>query len=184
MKRIVAFLAVLCTVICILPFTASAESVDTQRTASLTLQYRFDGEVFPDLEVSTYRVADISENGELSLAGAFAKYPINIQGIQNQSEWRRIATTFAAYIAADRIEATQSQKTDQEGFVCFENLRSGMYLTYSVRTEKENTVTVFETFLTVIPYPKEGKYEYDVTAYPKCEQHTSDPTELFTVQST
>ena len=177
-KKISVILSVLFILFGIFPLSAIAESIDTQRDSSLTLQYRYDEEVFPDLMVHTYRVADISEKGELSLTGQFREYQINIEGIQSQNEWRRIATTLAAYIAADGISATKSMETDKDGFVCFENLQPGMYLTLSVRTEKENTVTVFETFLTVIPYPQGGKYQYDVTAYPKCEQFTNEPAEL------
>jgi len=178
MKKTAAFMAFICISFCLLSFAAWAEPIDTQRSSSLTLQYRYGEEVFPDLTVQTYRVAQVLKNGEYSLTGIFSKYPINIEGIQSQSQWRRIATTFAAYIAADEISATQSQITDQEGFVCFENLQPGMYLTLSVRAEKGSTVTVFETFLTVIPYPEEdGNYLYDVTAYPKCEQFISEPAQ-------
>jgi hypothetical protein len=160
-----------------LPFAASGEVIDPQRKSSLTLQYRYGEELFEGLFIRTYRVAKVSEKGEYRLHGAFAGYPVNIEGITSQTEWKRIATTLGAYVAADSIAETASGKTDKEGFVRFENLLPGMYLTLSVKSEKGNTITTFETFLTVIPYPGEGSYLYDVTAYPKCQQETVKPQE-------
>ena len=176
MKRMTAWIACLCILLFCLPFSVSAEQVDIQKESSLTLQYRYGEEVFPDLSIRTYRVAAVAPNGEMALTGAFVDYPINIDGIEEQSEWQRIATTFAAYILADNIEPTSDGITDAEGYVRFENLLPGMYLTLSVRVEKGSTLTVFETFLTVIPQPVNGAYVYDVTAYPKCEQQTVQPT--------
>ena len=179
MKRAVALLTLLWMIVSLLSLGALAEEVDVNKNASLTLQYRHGEEVFSGLAIQTYRVAQIAPNGEMTLTGAFADYPINIEGIQCQSEWRRIATTLASYIAADGIAYTASGVTDAEGYVHFTNLQPGMYLTLSVRTERERTLTIFETFLTVIPHPMEDdSYLYDVTAYPKCEQKEIVPTEV------
>ena len=179
MKKALSFIVLICMLLAIYPLTVSAEQqIETDKISSLTLQYRHGEEVFPDLMVYTYRVAQISSAGDYILTGDFKQYPINIDGIQSQSEWRRIATTFAAYIAADHLAFTKSQKTNEEGKVCFENLLPGLYLTLSVRAEKDGILTIFETFFTSIPYPGEdGNYLYDVLAYPKCERHQIQPEE-------
>lgn len=160
---------VLIAVLTALPSVAA--SVDTERTAKLTLQYRYDGRYFSGLEIRTYRIADVSSDGKYSLAGDFAEYPVELCDVESQAEWRNIAFTIAAYAVADGITPGFSGVTDNTGTVKYD-VSPGMYLTMSVKyTEEDGGTTVFETFLTAVPYPDgNGNYNYDVVAYPKCSK--------------
>lgn len=174
-KRIVALsLCVLIVFSALVVPSFAVTPVDPARPSSLTLKYARDGRVFEGVEVRTYRIAEVFADGTYALTGAFAKYPVKIYDVTSQSEWRAIASTLAAYAAADGIEPTRIGTTDKNGEVRFENILPGMYLTLSVTVREDNTVTIFETFLTVVPRPDEnGNHNYDVTAVPKSESYTS-----------
>lgn len=156
----------------------TADPVDTAMESSLTLQYKHGGEVFSGLEIQSYRIAEASADGTYSLCGAFENYPVDIYGVESQAEWQNIASTLAVYAVADRITPDCTAVTDDTGTVSFEKILPGMYLTLSVRSESEGEVTVFETFLTAVPHPDGDRYNYDVTAYPKCSSYTPAPVDI------
>lgn len=170
------FILILCLITGNTVFIHAANPIDPQRPSSLTIQYKYSQKTYSDLSVKIYRIAEVFENGTYSLTGIFKSYPVNIYGITSQAEWKKIAVTLAAYIAADDIPATCEGATDNEGKVMFENLSPGMYLTLSVRSQQDGEIIVFEDFLTVLPYPsEEGEHQYDVSVYPKCESYTPAP---------
>ncbi len=163
-----------------LPVSAMASSLDHDKDASLTLVYQHEGVAFEGLEIKTYRVADVGENVYvLKLAGQFADYPVNIEGIQSQAEWNVICDTLESYIWADGLEPTASAITDAEGTVKFQGLKPGMYLTMPVTRLAEEATTEFFGFLTVIPAVQEdGNLNYDVTAYPKSTQYNPNDDDV------
>lgn len=153
--------------------------IDVNRESSLTLKYLYQGEGCTGLAITTYRVADISAEGAFTLSGAFSEYPVRVNGVTSQGEWREIASTLAAYIAADGILPTCTGITDETGTVSFGGILPGLYLTLSVSAEKEDVTVVFETFLTVLPYPDEnGEQNYDVTAVPKWTSYPRTPEDI------
>ena len=173
MKRILAYFLSLLTVFVMLSTSVYCITpIDPARSSSLTLQYAHGGKYYGGLEIKTFRIAEVFPDGTYALTGEFAKYPVKIYEVTSQSEWRAIASTLAAYIHADGIEPTCTNVTDILGTVSFTDILPGMYLTLGVSETEDNVITVFETFLTVVPYPSDdGDHNYDVTAYPKCEEH-------------
>jgi len=181
MKRLLLKL-LLCVslVIGILGFsvTSYAQSVDTEKPCSYTVVYKHGNDTFEGLEIKVYRIAEVSAEGVYSLADGFKDYPVKLNGVTSQDEWRAIASTLAAYIAADGIEPTEAGITDSDGKIVFSDIKAGMYLTLSVTTERDSEVTRFETFLTAIPYPEnDGIYSYDALAYPKFSSYVPTPDE-------
>ncbi len=161
--------------------TASAESAELQKESSLTLVYKQDEIAYEGLDIQIYRVAGVKNDYSFHLVDAFAKYPVNIYDVKSQAEWRNITETLTAYTVADAIMPTATGKTDATGTVKFEELLPGMYLTLGVRYESEGEIVIFENFLTVIPRQTENAangYDYDVTAYPKCEKFVPTPDEI------
>lgn len=176
----------LCLILILCPIITSsfaASPIDPNRPSSLTLEYHRGGEVFPGLEVQSFRVATVDAGGAYDLTGNFADYPVSIDGVTSQAEWRQIASTLAAYIQADDIRPTCTGTTGSDGTVQFTDLLPGMYLTLSVRHVSSTETTVFETFLTVLPQPAErGENSYDVTAIPKSTSYPrSETTRLLRV---
>ncbi|MBQ8287930.1 MAG: hypothetical protein IJX76_04065 [Clostridia bacterium] len=136
MKKIVVLILAVLMMAAVLPLSVSAISpIDVDRASSLTLQYRYNGESFADLEIKTYRVAAICADGIYELTGNFRDYPVNIYGITTQAEWRQVTTTLAAYATADGLVPTCTGTTDDSGTVVFDDIRTGMYLTLAVRVE-------------------------------------------------
>lgn len=168
------------SVLCLLAVsTVGAEPVDSNSAASLTLEYQREGKCFQGIEIMTYRVADIIDVSRFKLSGSFSDYKINIEYIRSQTEWREITSTLVSYIIADKIEPSYIVMTDENGVAKFENISVGLYLTTAVRAEDDDGVTEFESFMTVVPNPTQsGGYEYDVTAYPKCQSFVPSPKEI------
>ncbi len=151
----------------------SATTIDQQKEASLTLEYKYNGEAFPDLEIRTYHVADVGDDYAFTLTEPFAQYPVELHDIKSQTEWNLIFQTLESYIWADGLGPTVTALTDGEGRVQFEKLRPGVYLTMPVAHLGEKTTTEFMGFMTVIPdIRRDGELNYDVVAYPKSTQYS------------
>ena len=176
MKKMTAMLLCLIMIYIIAPLSVYAITpIDSARPSSLTLQYAHNGKCFEGLEIRSYRIAEVHENGTYDLTGEFSNYPVKIYEVTSQAEWRKIASTLAAFSEADQITPTCSAVTDENGMVSFTDILPGMYLTMAVTAADGSEITVFENFLTVIPYPSDdGNHNYDVTAYPKCESYIPD----------
>lgn len=179
MKRIIlSVLAAVIFVVC-LGINVSAVAINPTQSSSLTLQYKHNEQRFGGIEIKTYRVAEVFEDGTFALCGDFVQYPINIYGITSQSQWRGVTDALASYAAADGITPTRVAITDESGIVQFSDILPGMYMTTSVTADADGDIAVFESFLTVIPSTNDsGEHNYDVTAYPKCEKYTPKPTTI------
>lgn len=174
MKRITAFL--LCVIVLMSALSLSAfavEPIDTHKKGSIAFNYHLEG-----LEIKTYRIADVFPDGTFALTGDFKDYPISIYGITSKAEWKNIASTLSSYIAADGIAPDFSGTTDKDGIVSFNDTPVGLYLTLSVRAETEDDISVFEDFITILPTKDENGYNYDISAFPKCEEYTVKPDEV------
>ena len=148
----------------------SAESLDTSRSASLTVNYRHGDVFFAGEEVNIFRIADLYPDGAYELCGDFKDYPVNIYGVMSQAEWKNITSTLAAYISADSLSPSYTAVTNEEGKATFADILPGMYLVTSVKTETESAYYTFESFISHLPRPEEdGSYSYNVEAVPKYE---------------
>lgn len=149
--------------------TADAkEQIDTSRACSLTLTYAIDGVKIPDLEIEIFQTSTVTADFRYSMTGAFSSYPIEINGIKSQSEWEEVKDTVTAYIAADGIAPTDTQTTDENGVVRFENLPVGIYYVRWTGNETVDQVEGFAPFMIAVPgLGDDGKWIYDVNALPK-----------------
>lgn len=84
--------------------------------------------IFVDREVRIYKIAEKNENDEYILSGAFAKYPIEVNDIKNNSDLSKIANTISGYISLDGITADYVGITDDQGKMKYEKAKEGMYL--------------------------------------------------------
>ena len=72
------------------------------RSGSLTVFFGQEEAGFSGVTFRLYRVADLSETGKYTLSGAFADYPVTLEGL-TASGWRALAQTLAAYVARDGL---------------------------------------------------------------------------------
>ena len=152
---------------------------DTDAPYSLTLCYRRGEVPLGGIGISVYKIAETVDDGGYRLCGAFADYPVNVYGISSQSEWKKITSTLAAYIAADKITPDYTGVTDEEGNVRFSAISSGLYLASAVRHEDAVAVSLFEDFITAVPgRDADGAQVHDVVAKPKCEMLPPSPAEV------
>ena len=150
----------------------SAEAVDPQAQASLTLHYQQGDTVFGDLQVRIYRIAAVSPDGTYRLVSPFASYPINIHGITTQLQWDQIADTLHSYITAEQVTPNRQAATDEAGIARFPELETGLYYVDAVTAEKEDGTYIFNRFLVYLPTPQaDGTHNYHVEAKPKCAQY-------------
>lgn len=167
-KRILLCLLVLCLAF-LRPFCVYAAPLDVNAQASLTLHYQKDGTVFPDLQIDIYRVAEAFSDGTFALVEPYSSYPVNIHDITQQAQWKHIATTLGAYIAAKETAPDRQMLTDTEGIARFEELDTGLYLVSEVIGENELGTYVFNQFMVYVPTPQaDGSFAYQVEAKPKC----------------
>lgn len=171
-KRIICFCCTLMICLGMIQVECAAAEIDPARSCSLTLYYTRNGNAFSDLEIDIYRVAELSSDGEYGLVEPFSGYPIKIHGISSQQEWQDTAQTIKNYVAANQIEAYQSQKTDSEGRVYFAELETGLYMVKGTSAQDNGKAFVFHDFMIYLPACMEGDYDYDVEAKPKSTEHT------------
>lgn len=155
-------------------------SLEAEHPCSLTLSYTQEGIGFSNLEVRIYRVAEAFEDGTFELISPFSNYPVNIHGITSQTEWKTVAATLSAYIAANQVGPTCTKTTDDNGMVVFAGLETGLYLVAGTVAEHESGNYIFDHFMMYLPTPQDdGSFHYDMEAKPKCSDYT--PATEYTV---
>lgn len=177
------FLTLLMTVtllISTLSATAFAAGyIDTEKECSLELHYQHDGNCFENSDVKLYRVAEVPADGAYTLSGSFAEYPVKVNGIKTQTEWKETAATLASYVAADSIQPKSAAKTDPDGTARFSALKTGLYLVISETVETDEGSYIFAPFLISLPNLDESdNWMFDVSANPKCEAYYPTPGEI------
>lgn len=179
MKKVIAVLLTCVILVGAISAYSVLVSAEGDASCSLTLCYGRGGAPLGGISVKVYRIAEAVDDGGYRLCGKFADYPVNVYGITSQSEWKKITSTLASYIAADKIPPDHTGVTDAEGNVRFDALSSGLYLACSVRYEDTDAVCLFEDCLTALPgRDAEGGHAYDVTAKPKYDLLPPSPAEV------
>lgn len=157
-------ICILCVLLSLGLFPAGATSLDPQQPCSLTLSYQQGGNPYPGLTVDIYRVAEARADGSFHLTADYAPSGVDISHVTSQQEWRDIADTLSAHIAAGQFSPTCTATTSQDGVAAFPALDTGLYLVGQVTAGKEYQ---FERFMVYLPTPADGAFQYDVTAKPK-----------------
>ena len=166
----------------LLPLTAYAVDVDTQRPCSLTLEYSFGEGVFAGVEVRAYRVARAESDGSYWLIPPYNGYPVDTYHVTSQAQWQEITETLEAYIAADGPEPTQTVTTDENGIAKFTGLETGLYLISGVVARNEAHIVNFSGFMVYLPTPVDTEANYDVIAKPKYSRYAPAPVEYSVVK--
>lgn len=167
---VITILLIVCTVNTVFAMsTADAkEFIDTSKQCSLELTYAIDSKKLEGLEIELFQAATVTENFQYSMTGDFADYPIEINKIKTQSEWNVVKDTIGAYITADKISPLATKTTDKNGIVKFEKLSVGIYYVRWTGNDSVDQVSSFAPFMISVPgVGEDGKWIYDVTAFPK-----------------
>ena len=170
-KQIARFicLVVFCTAMLYPLYAYAATPLDPAADAGLTLCYQQEEQVFSDLPISIYRVAEAFPDGTFELIEPFSSYPINIHDITVQEQWKNTAVTLNAYIVANQLMPYREAVTNDAGTAVFEHLKTGLYLVSEVVAENNSGTYIFDQFMVYLPTPQpDGSFDYAVEAKPKC----------------
>lgn len=168
----ILLLSVFCT---FLQITAFAEN--SENKASLTLQYIYENAPVKNTLFKIYKIAETDDSGKITPSEDFEKYPVDFE-ISDSESMRKLAATLYGYINRDGIAETDSNITDSGGTVVFPNknvsLSPGVYLVAGTVTKDGDYIYRTEPFIVKIPQEKDGGYEFNVTAFPKCYREQND----------
>lgn len=170
--RFLPAILIICTLVQPL-FVSAAEP-----TGSITLEYSHNGTGFADLDIRIFRVGEYASDGNYRLVKPFDGFPVKINGITSQKEWKDAAVTLSAYAVANQVSPDAKASTDKAGKVTFQELKTGVYLVGGLSTSDDTHVYEFEDFFLILPTPKsDGTLDYNISAKPKysSEEKPADP---------
>ncbi len=168
-KAITAIFLIVTLMLVSLP-SIYAEEVLTDNLFSLTLRYADTEEVFPNLSIEIYKIADLNSNGSYTYTNQFKNYPVNEQLLMTEHEWKVVAYTLSAYAEADMLEPTAKSLTNENGYVKFAELPAGMYMLMPNSVDDAQGCRYFEPSLFTLPYSNEsGDSQNHLVASPKSE---------------
>lgn len=187
MKRTTALLLALAFFLCAIPAAASAaESIDTEKPGSLTIQFldETDGEKVPvaGTRFRLYHVAAVDPEGIYALTGDFSAYPVEVNGLDAEG-WRQLTGTLLNYVSADNLEPMDTGITGKDGRLTFpcqaEKLMPGLYLVNAEPVKQGDFICRAEAFMVSLPgLDADGaQWLYDVSVRVKYTKEPVNPDE-------
>lgn len=79
-------------------------------------------------EWSIFKAAEKNEDGEYTLVGDFAEYPVDLSGVTETSQMQDIADTLESYTKTDSLTAVSTAVTDEQGIASLTVDGAGLYL--------------------------------------------------------
>lgn len=153
-------------------FAIVPQKVQAQEPMAITINHEVDGEGIKDVSFSLYRVADISEDGIMHLAGAFSEYQIELNHLDSTG-WKNAALTLAGYAYRDKVEPLQERATDASGEAVLDavgTMDEAVYLVVGEYYKHEGISYDIQPFLIAMPVNTEdGNLQYKVNVSPKYE---------------
>ena len=149
--------------------TADAqELISPDEACSLTMAYRYDGKNFSNHQVKLYKIAEVSADFRYSLAAPFASSGLILNDVRSVGEWNVIRSTLESHILAYNVGADLTGVTDQDGQVCFQTLKPGLYLAITEHVLENGWIYEFDSALVALPgLGTDGLWEYEVAVNPK-----------------
>ncbi len=174
-RRVAVIVFLLCLCLSWLPCYAQAastadakEPISPDKDCSLTIAYRYDGQSFSNHPVRLYKIADVSADFQYSLTVPFANSGLILNGVQSVSEWNVIRSTLETHILAYGVDADLTGVTDQDGQVCFQALKPGLYLAITEQVIQNNWIYSFDSALVALPgLSADGLWQYEVAVTSK-----------------
>ena len=178
-KRAVLFL--LLWAVALSSFAYAAERPDFKAKCSLTIDFSYDDLPVADAEFRLFRVGEISKDFTLSLSGAYKKYPVVVDGLDDV-QFQKAADTLEGYVTLDGHKPMKVVTTNRDGQAKVEKLSAGLYLMTGVPVKTDAGSYIVENQLIILPYAENTAEEwiYDLTITPKAEfvPVTTEPLKL------
>lgn len=164
----------------LLPLGAQAAGKpDMTKTGSLTIHFEQDGHPIREAVFKLYHVAEMSEELKYTLTEDFAKYQVELNGLDSEG-WSSMASQLASYAAADKIEPVATLTTDSSGRTGTVSGLSGLYLLVGTRGKSDGKYYSPEPVFVTVPSMNwlKDRWEYDVVVSPKPVPDTRDPVSV------
>lgn len=151
--------------------TADArEPISPDKDCSLTIAYRYDGKNFSNHPVKLYKIADVSADFQYRLTAPFDNSGLILNGVQSVGEWNVIRATLETHILAYGVDADLTGATDQDGQVCFNALKPGLYLAITEQVTQNDWVYAFDSALVALPgLSADSLWQYEVAVASKAK---------------
>lgn len=174
-RRVAVIVFLLCLCLSWLPCYAQAtstadakEPISPDKDCSLTIAYRYDGKNFSNHPVRLYKIADVSADFQYSLTAPFADSGLILNGVQSVGEWNVIRSTLETHILTYDVDANLTGTTDQDGQVCFNALKPGLYLAITEQVIQNDWIYSFDSALVALPgLSADGLWQYEVAVTSK-----------------
>lgn len=174
MKHIRSILSVLAAVLLlaavVAPCAMAVESIDLQRKGELIIEYRYEGKPVTGAAFCLYRVADLDEEGVVTLTGDFADYPVDVKDL-SQEAMRDMAATLDAFAKRDMLNPDYVVVVDEYGFAVVEDLEVGLYLITAEKFIGDDGMYTSTAALAPVPARQnpDSEWFYSVSVMPKCK---------------
>ena len=154
-----ACVLLLCTV---LPAASAIDPIDFSKKATLTIRYPA-----PNAPVKVIRVANTDGFYRFTPVAPFDSYSVNLQP-ENQSDWRALAQTLAAYAERDAAPTVALDTFGADGAVTVGDLTPGLYLVLVTTCLYEGSTYTAEPTLVALPGRNAAdQLIYNVSIQPK-----------------
>mgnify|MGYP002675760666 CR=1 FL=1 len=162
--------------------------IDPNRDVTLTIKYDYKEKILPNVPFKIYRVANVSSDVNFELTGEFARYPVEVNGLDS-SGYNSLAETLRGYVQRDEISPMCEGVTDENGNLEFshsgqQNLKPGMYLVIGDTISVDGYIYETEPFMSCLPNmdPIDYTWLYDVSVTPKYIREEISPKETIKIQ--
>ncbi len=168
-KRILAFVTAV-ILLCCLPATASAASVDMNAKGSVTVTAVYNKVPLKDLKMNCIKVATLEFSNDSYYFDSI--YDDSVFTLENIHDTKNPEAMLKLVKKGELVGV--SAAADQNGLIKFTNLAPGMYLIYQTEkyTNAGNQYKIHE-FLVTVPY--EGKYDVNAESKPGLNLFPEDP---------
>lgn len=167
-KRLCSAAGILLSVLCMLFWMMSGCLIQASAAAegTLTMYCRTnDNQILAGMHWDIYRVGYRAEDGSYVLEGDFADYPVSLEDT-SASALSVAAETLETYAVIDEIAPFASADADEDGYLKFSGMDTGLYLVCGDFIQIEDTYYFPSAFLVEIP-AEGGDQNVDLMAYPK-----------------
>lgn len=172
------FCLCLCLTVCLGAAVSVADAamiISPDKDCSLTIYCRHDGVDVSGVTVQLYKVADVTDAYQYTLTSDFQSSGLVLNGIKSSAEWNVVRSTLESYISAQNIGAAEYAVTGQNGGVCFEGLKPGLYFAETGSAIQNSMIYTFESALVSIPGIEGSNWQYDVAVTCKSQATPMSP---------
>lgn len=169
MKRVVSSLFVLFCILCLVPFSVSADVIDNTHTSSMNISYKYGDISISNTQVSLYYLGGYDESGNLQFTEEYA--PVSFNPLELDTMGLEVqAKKVEDFITTSKCIPSYDENTNESGEINFSNLVPGIYfVSYDVK-EIDGYSYYAAPVLVSIPVLQDGLYQYDINMNVKTER--------------